>query len=92
MTRKEEIEHAAYDYLCGDKSYASSLESKGFVKGAKWADEHPKTLYVITRCEEHSDYVEKVFVDKEKAEEYCRKFEDNEDEYGRDITEINVTL
>jgi len=49
-----------------------------------------KNLYVVTRCEEHSDYVEKVFFSKEKAEDYCKQFEGNEDAYGRDITEIEV--
>lgn len=49
-----------------------------------------KNLYVVTRCEEHSDYVENVFFSKEKAENYCKQFEGNEDAYGRDITEIEV--
>ena len=47
-------------------------------------------LYVVTRCEEHSDYVEKAFFSRKKAEEYCKQFEGNEDAYGRDITEIKV--
>lgn len=48
--------------------------------------------YVITRCEEHSDYVEEVFFDKDKAQEYCDQFKENEDEYARHITEVKVTL
>lgn len=49
-----------------------------------------KKLYVVTRCEEHSDYVEEAFFSEKKAEEYCKQFEGNEDAYGRDITEIEV--
>ena len=40
--REQERIQAANDYLCGDKSYAASLESKGFIKGAEWSDEHPR--------------------------------------------------
>ena len=54
--------------------------------------EESPTVYVITRCEEHSDYVEKVFLDYNKAVDYCGQFEGKEDEYGRDITKIEVTL
>ena len=39
-----------------------------------------KIVYVVTRSEEHSDYVEAVFFDKENAEKYCKQFNDNEDE------------
>lgn len=94
MTREEEIDKEAsmYESACLWGDNPNGGVKRAYKLGAKWADEHPKTLYVITRCEEHSDYVEKVFVDKKKAEEYCQKFEGNEDEYGRDITEINVTL
>lgn len=49
-------------------------------------------VYVVTRCEEHDDYVEKVFVDKEKAEKYCEVFNNDENEYYRHITKIKVTL
>ena len=41
MTREEEIKQAANESLCGDKSYISSYEEKGFIDGAKWADENP---------------------------------------------------
>ncbi len=41
---------------------------------------------------EHSDYVEKVFFDGVKAEDYCKQFEGDENQYGRDITKIQVTL
>lgn len=48
--------------------------------------------YVVTRSEEHSDYVEKVFFDEDKAQEYCDQFKGNENEYARDITRVKVTL
>ena len=50
-----------------------------------------QSLYVVTRSEEHSDYVEKVFIDEEKAEAYCAMFNNNEDCYRRNITEMKVT-
>lgn len=62
-------------------SFLDTLEVKEFQE---------KNLYVVTRCKEHSDYVEKAFFSKKKAEEYCKQFESNEDAYGRDITEIKV--
>jgi hypothetical protein len=46
----------------------------------------------VTRSEEHCDYVEKVFFDKEKAKEYCKLFNEDENSYYRDITEIEVSL
>ena len=49
-------------------------------------------VYVVTRCEEHSDYVEEVFFDENKAQEYCDQFKGNEDEYARHITKVKVTL
>lgn len=59
---------------------------------AQWKDEKHKVAYVVTRSEEHCDYVEKVFFDKEKAEEYCKPFNEDENSYHRDITKIEVTL
>jgi hypothetical protein len=49
-----------------------------------------KIVYVVTRSEEHSDYVEAVFCKRENAEKYCKQFNDNEDEYSRDITETII--
>lgn len=37
MTRSEEIREAAYDSTKSDEDYV------GFLKGAQWADEHPKS-------------------------------------------------
>lgn len=48
-------------------------------------------LYVVTRCEEHSDCVEKVFVDEEKAIDYCSRFEGKDDEYARNYTKVELT-
>ena len=59
---------------------------------AQWKDEQHKVAYVVTRSEEHCDYVEKVFFDKEKAEEYCKPFNEDENSYHRDITKIEVSL
>lgn len=64
----------------------------GAMEMAQWKDEQYKTAYVVTRSEEHCDYVEKVFFDKEKAEEYCKPFNEDENSYHRDITKIEVTL
>ena len=47
-------------------------------------------VYVVTRSEEHADYVERVFVDRVKAESYCGRLV-GEDEYVREITEIEIT-
>ena len=48
--------------------------------------------YVVTRCEEHSDYVEEVFFNEDKAQAYCEQFKGNENEYARHITTVKVTL
>jgi len=65
-------------------------ELLSFLNTLKVEEFQEKNLYVVIRCEEHSDYVEKAFFSKKKAEEYCKQFESNEDAYGRDITEIKV--
>lgn len=59
---------------------------------AEWKDKQHNIAYVVTRCEEHDDYVEEVFFDIEKAEQYCEKYNSNEDNYCRHITKVNVTL
>lgn len=50
------------------------------------------TVYIVTRCEEHSDYVEKVFLNESKAQAYCDKFKDKKNEYARRITKIDITV
>ena len=47
-------------------------------------------IYVVTRCEEHSDYVEAAFFSKEKAENYCKPFNEDENEYARHITKVKI--
>ena len=54
-------------------------------------EEPTSTAYVVTRCEEHSDYVEEVFFDEDKAQKYCDQFKGNENEYARHITKVRVT-
>lgn len=49
-------------------------------------------VYVVTRSEEHADYVEEVFFDENKAKEYCDQFNGDENEYVRHITKVKVTL
>lgn len=65
---------------------------EGFIKGAKWADDNQRHVYVVMRQEEHSDYVEKVFVDRMKAESYCKQFNEKKNEYSRYYEEMEVTL
>lgn len=58
----------------------------------EWADKNPQPIHIVMRCEEHSDYPEKLFFDKGKAEAYCKKFNDNPNEYGRTVETLEVTL
>ena len=58
----------------------------------KDVEELASVAYVVTRCEEHSDYVEKVFFDENKAHEYRDQFKGNDNEYARHITKVKVTL
>lgn len=87
--RMLEIENAAKSYL--QKWDGSILNA--YIQGAVWADNHPRKVYVVVRCEEHSDYVERVFVDNDKAVAYCNKFNSStSDEYCRVIEAMEVTL
>ena len=63
-----------------------------FIEGYHQAEKDFATAYVVTRCEEHSDYVEDVFFDEDKAQEYCDQFKGDENEYARHITKVKVTL
>ena len=69
-----------------------AIWAHGFMVGARWADSNTRRLYIVMRCEAHSDYVEKVFVDKDKAIAYCDKYNSNPREYSRTIEEMEVTL
>lgn len=51
-----------------------------------------RNVFIVMRQEEHSDYAEKVFVDKGKAETYCKPLNENPKEYSRVIEEMEVTL
>ena len=64
----------------------------GFRQGVVLADNNPRRLYIVMRCEKYSDYVEKVFVDKGKAIAYCENYNSNPREYSRTIEEMEVTL
>ena len=50
----------------------------------------PESVYVVTRSEEHSDYVEAVFLNEDKAEEYCKPFNEDENCYARNITKVKI--
>lgn len=58
MTRKEEIEHAAYDFVNTDsitvERFPSSFDY--FLKGALWADEHPDEQMIAKYLYEKKGY------------------------------------
>lgn len=56
MARKEEIGKAAYTYLDGDKSYSVQYEHKGFIAGARWADENPDEEMIAKYLYEKKGY------------------------------------
>lgn len=87
-TNLRRVEYACMKFFGGDCSLIGWLRK--IIDTLEVKEIQKKSLYVVTRCEEHSDYVEKAFFSKEKAENYCKQFEGNEDAYGRDITEIEV--
>ncbi len=95
MNRDEQIKDFAiqiYDNVGGIESQYMLAKVQACMVGARWADYNPRLLYIVMRCEEHSDYVEKVFVDKDKAIAYCEKHNSNPREYSRTIEEMEVTL
>ena len=94
MTKEEQFKQAAIDRYGnnGNESQYMLGKIQAFMVGARWADSHPRKVYVVVRCEEHSDYVERVFVDKEKADAYCKQFEGVPNEYSRDVEDMEVTL
>lgn len=103
MEREKDIIEAGIDYtmrtrpMCIGGAFFDDViremnRNYAFEEGAEWADSHPRKVYVVVRCEAHDDYVEKVFVDKTKANEYCNKFEGNPNECGRYYEEMEVTL
>ena len=50
----------------------------------------PESVYVVTRSEEHSDYVECAFLSENEAEEYCKPFNEDENSYARNITKVKI--
>lgn len=72
--------------------YSQSEVLKKILDYIDKVQEEPTIVYVITRCEEHSDYVEEVFFDRDKAQKYCDQFKENENEYARHITKVEVIL
>ena len=95
MNRDEQIKDFAiqrFGNIGGRESQYMLAKVQACMVGARWADSNPRLLYIVMRCEEHSDYVEKVFVDKGKAIAYCDKYNSNPREYSRTIEEMEVTL
>ena len=52
----------------------------------------PQYVYVIMHCGEHVDYVEKVFLDEDKANSYCEKYDELDNQYRRYVYKIEITL
>lgn len=95
MNRDEQIKDFSiqrFGNVGGRESQYMLAKVQACMVGARWADSNPRLLYVVMRCEEHSDYVEKVFVDKDKAIAYCNQYNSNPREYSRAIEEMEVTL
>lgn len=94
MTNREEEIYKQADIFADENAcYGTWLETNFvFRQGTMGVDNNPRLLYIVMRCEEHSDYVEKVFVDKGKAIAYCDKYNSNPREYSRTIEEMEVTL
>ena len=95
MNRNEQIKDFAiqrFGNVGGRESQYMLAKIQACMVGSRWADSNPRRLYIVMRCEEHSDYVEKVFVDKDKAVAYCEKYNYNPREYSRSIEEMEVTL
>ena len=85
--------YSSGDAECGYRDCTREILSFLNTLEVKEIQEEPtSTAYVVTRCEEHSDYVEEVFFDENKAQEYCDQFKRNENEYARHITKVKVTL
>lgn len=95
MNRNEQIKDFAiqrFGNVGGVESKYMLAKIQACMVGARWADNNPPRLYIVMRCEEHSDYVDKVFVDKDKAIAYCENYNSNPREYSRTIEEMEVTL
>ena len=83
LKRRMKEHHSGYLVCLKDiLSFLDTLEVK----------EVGATIYVVSRSEEHADYVEEVFFDENKAQEYCDQFKGDENAYVRYITEVKPTL
>lgn len=47
-------------------------------------------IFVVTRREGFSDYVEKAFIDEVDAENYCRPYNEDGISFIRDITKVKL--
>lgn len=95
MNRDEQIKDFAimrYGNVGGRESQYMLAKVQACMVGARWADNNPRRLYIVMRCKEFGDYVEKVFVDKDKAIAYCNQYNSNPREYIRTIEEMEVTI
>lgn len=92
MTNEEKAKEIIRKY----REYVFSSRDYGIeqclLEMAEWKEQQHSVAYVVTRSDMHYDEVEKVFFDIEKAKQYCAGYNNNEDEYSRDITKINVIL
>ena len=105
MTDRELLEKAIYWFriiaedmeriTSGNLPHNAATTKGRAIRAYEFLEKHKNdasNAYVVTRCEEHSDYVEEVFFDEDKAQEYCDQFKGNENEYARHITKVKVTL
>lgn len=92
MTNEEKAKEIQANDVCCVWNGGCPNVRNGALKMARWKDEQFKIAYVVTRSDLHYDEVEKVFFDKNKAEEYCKSYNEDENCSHRNITEIEVTL
>lgn len=95
MTNREKATEISEEYENWWAMEAPDVSGASFESAmamAEWKDEQHSVVYVVTRSDMHYDEVEKVFFDIKKAEQYCAGYNNNENEYRRNITEIDVTL
>ena len=71
-----------------NKSLAS-YDRAAIKKAIKAMQKH--IYYVVLRSEEMADYVEMLYKSKKQAEEYCKKFATNEENYARYVVEIELS-
>ena len=76
-TENTEEEPLNWEYAIAKHFFKLGLKAKG-------------EIYVVTRSEEHADYVEAAFLSESKAEKYCKPFNEDENCYARNITKIKI--